>query len=121
MPVLVVEEKGPIDAFKESASLLKRTWGEQIVGNFGFGLVFFLLMIPGVAVMFFAIFLAGSTGGSAMALTLVVAAIVYLVVLSLIQSALQAIFQAAVYMHTQGVYGEAFPVRLLNGAMSQTE
>ncbi|MGB7159614.1 MAG: hypothetical protein WBD40_16220 [Tepidisphaeraceae bacterium] len=52
----------------------------------------------------------------------IVVAIVYMIILSLIQSALQAIFQAAVYMHTQGAMTHAgpqgFPVRLLNDAMS---
>jgi hypothetical protein len=36
-PVLAVEEIGPIEAVKRSASLLKRTWGEQIAGNLGDG------------------------------------------------------------------------------------
>ncbi|MFO7692129.1 MAG: DUF6159 family protein, partial [Vicinamibacterales bacterium] len=40
VPVLVVEDVGPIEAIQRSASYLKRTWGEQIVGNLGMGLVF---------------------------------------------------------------------------------
>ena len=46
VPILVAERKSPIDALKGSASLLKKTWGEQLVGNFSFGFVFFLLAIP---------------------------------------------------------------------------
>ena len=37
VPVLVTQNVGPIDAVKESAGLFKRTWGEQMVGNFGMG------------------------------------------------------------------------------------
>ena len=37
--VLVVEGVGPVEAIKRSASLLRKTWGEQIVGNFSIGLV----------------------------------------------------------------------------------
>src|SRR5262249_51688581 len=48
VPVLVVEEKGPIDALKKSTALLRKTWGEQLVGGAGFGLVFFLLALPGI-------------------------------------------------------------------------
>ena len=45
VPVLVVENIGPIEAIKRSANLLRRTWGEQIVGGAGMGLVFFLLIL----------------------------------------------------------------------------
>ncbi|TMQ01151.1 MAG: hypothetical protein E6L09_04450 [Verrucomicrobia bacterium] len=46
IPILVVENKGPLKALSESTQLLKKTWGEQLVGNFSFGLIFFLLGIP---------------------------------------------------------------------------
>lgn len=38
VPVLVIENVGPIEAIKRSAGLLKRTWGEQVIGNVGIGL-----------------------------------------------------------------------------------
>ena len=40
VPVLVVEGVGPVGAIKRSATLLKKTWGEQIIGNAGIGLIF---------------------------------------------------------------------------------
>ena len=40
VPVLAVEKVGPIEAIKRSAGLLRRTWGEQLVGNAGIGIVF---------------------------------------------------------------------------------
>jgi len=43
---MVVENINPLDALKKSASMFKRTWGEQIIGNFSFGLVFFVLGSP---------------------------------------------------------------------------
>ena len=43
VPVLVTRDVGPIDAVKESASVFKRTWGEQVVGNAGIGLASFML------------------------------------------------------------------------------
>ena len=43
VPVLVVENVGPIEAVKRSALYLRRTWGEQVVGGAGMGLVFFIL------------------------------------------------------------------------------
>ena len=44
VPILVVEQKGPFAALKESSVLLKKTWGERLVGNSSFGLIFFLLL-----------------------------------------------------------------------------
>ena len=49
VPILVVENKNPFAALQESAGLVKKTWGEQVAGNFGFGLIFFLLAIPAIA------------------------------------------------------------------------
>ncbi|HES59462.1 MAG TPA: hypothetical protein ENO18_03435, partial [Caldithrix sp.] len=37
IPVMVVDKRGPIDALKESAHLLRKTWGEQLITNFSFG------------------------------------------------------------------------------------
>src|SRR5258707_15327757 len=39
VPIIVVERKGPIAAVKGSSALLKKTWGGQLIGNFGFGAV----------------------------------------------------------------------------------
>ena len=45
IPVLVVEGVGPIEGIKRSSSLLKRTWGEQVVGNAGLGFAFGLIVV----------------------------------------------------------------------------
>jgi hypothetical protein len=47
VPVLVIEGTGPIESLKRSAGLFKKTWGENVIGNFGLGLVGFLAMLPG--------------------------------------------------------------------------
>jgi hypothetical protein len=97
IPILVIEKKEPITALKESAALLRKTWGEQLIGNFSFGLVFFLLGIP--AVIFIVLGVA-TEGGAGMIIGIILAA-VYLIGLALIQSALQAIFQAALYLYAR--------------------
>ena len=40
VPVLVVEDVGPIEAIKRSAALLRQSWGEQIAGHVGISVVF---------------------------------------------------------------------------------
>ena len=53
VPVLAVEGVGPIEAIKRSGSLLKKTWGEQIAGNFGLGAIFGLaVLLPLPALLF---------------------------------------------------------------------
>jgi hypothetical protein len=118
VPVLVVENKGPIESLKESLVLLKKTWGTQLVGNFSFGLIFTLLFLPAMMVIFFAVYLMAAVSPVVGFLVLGLA-IAYIVGLALVQSTLHSIFQAAVYMYTQGVpdMTHAFPVKLLNEAM----
>src|SRR5690606_9602013 len=77
VPVLVVQNKGPLAAVKESGQLLRRTWGEQLVGNFSFGLVFFVINIPAVAALFGGMFLFAS-GKTIAGVALIALAIVYL-------------------------------------------
>jgi len=40
VPVLVTRDVGPVGAVKESASLLRATWGENLIGTVGLGLAF---------------------------------------------------------------------------------
>jgi hypothetical protein len=43
VPVLVARDVGPMQAVKESALILKRTWGENLVGQAGLGVAFALI------------------------------------------------------------------------------
>ena len=113
VPVLVMENKGPIAALKESISLLKQTWGEQLISNFSFGTIFFVLSIPAFLLIFLGFYLGGAVAGIACA----VVAVIYLMVLSLIHSALQAIFQTALYLYAKGDQVQGFSTEVLEGAM----
>jgi hypothetical protein len=98
VPVMVAEGVGPVDAIKRSASLLKKTWGEQIIGNFGIGLVFFLLALVGIipAVVLMVILSAIS---ALLIIPVVIALVLYLAALMAIGSAVSGIYVAAVYMY----------------------
>ena len=52
VPVLIFEEGGVYDSIERSASLFRKRWGEQIAGSFGFGLLSFLMFLPGLALAF---------------------------------------------------------------------
>lgn len=97
VPILVIENKNPFAALQDSTALLKKTWGEQLVSNFSFGGIFFLLGLPAFALVILAFYL----GGAMIGIAGVALAAVYLVLLALVQSALQAIFQTALYLYAR--------------------
>jgi hypothetical protein len=115
IPILVNERKGPMEAFQESARLLKKTWGEELIGGFSFGLVFFVLSLPA-----FMLIAGGFASGSGhAAIGLFVLAVLYLVSLSAVQAALQGIFQAALYQYARkGETPRGFDRDVLNEAVT---
>jgi hypothetical protein len=115
IPVLVNENKGPIEAYQESVRLLKKTWGEELIGNFSFGLVFFILSLPAIILVFAGVLM----GNGVLTLFFIVLALLYGVLLSVIQSALQGIFQAALYQYAQkGTVAPGFDQNLLKSAIT---
>lgn len=98
VPVLVVENLGPLEAIKRSSSLLKRTWGEQLVGNFGIGLIFILLFLVGAVPLGLLTVAAASIS---IVLAILVGAVLAAYVLFIIAlgTAVSGIFTAAVYAY----------------------
>ncbi len=95
VPVLAIENLGPLDALKRSAQLFRKNWGEKIVAGFSFGLIFFLLSLPGFLLPMAGRMLAGSTG------LLVGTALMslYFVLLAAVGAATQGIFMTALYRY----------------------
>lgn len=119
VPILVVERLSPLDALSGSAKLLKDTWGKQLLSNFSFGVVFFLLSLPALAVIGFAFYAAAQMSVVTLAVIGIVVAVAYLVILALIQSALQSIFQAALYLHArEKLNPDFYPDHLLADALN---
>jgi hypothetical protein len=99
VPVLVVEGVGPVDGVKRSVSLLRTTWGEQIVGNVGIGGIFGLFALLVAVAGLVLITLAGTTNSVALLVAAVVAVILALLFLGLVSSAVNGIYAAAVYRY----------------------
>jgi len=98
IPVMVAEGVDPFAAIKRSGQLLRQTWGEQIIGNTGIGLVFFLLALPAAIPLFVAMMVS-----TIWALVAGVAiAGVYLAVVFLVSASVSQIYRAAVYLYAQG-------------------
>lgn len=117
VPILVSRGIGPVDAVKESAVLLKKTWGENIAGNAGLGVAFMLAYVVVVGVAF-ALFYVVAQSGSAMLIGLVLGAVVIgIVALALTHTALQGIYSAALYKYaSEGAVGGPFSNDLLQNA-----
>jgi hypothetical protein len=99
VPILVAQNVGPVDAVKDSVALLKRTWGENLIGQGGLGLAFTLIFLAvlfvgmGLTAVLFAAKVpwlgAGMIGMTVLAL----------LALALVQSALSGIYSAALYRY----------------------
>jgi hypothetical protein len=99
VPVLVVENVGPIEGIRRSMALLRRTWGEGLICHVGIGAVTgflsLLIMFAGaavvaIAVMFHLIVLVAAA---------VVATIGALIAVGVISRTLSGIFTAALYAY----------------------
>jgi hypothetical protein len=99
VPVLVTRDVGPIEAVKDSASLLRRTWGENIIGNVGLGLVFGLAYF-GLAIVAVLVLMAAVQSGNAALIALVVAlGVLAFFTLSALHATMQGVYSAALYRY----------------------
>lgn len=98
VPILVTKDIGPVDAVKESVAIFKRTWGEQVVGNFGMSMAVTLMAISWTCVGFLMMFLTSSLGAFGVVPVVVLWGLGY-VFLALFASALNGIYTAALYRY----------------------
>jgi hypothetical protein len=93
VPIIVFEDVGPVNALKRSGTLLKQTWGENIIGQGGLGLLMLLPMLVA-----FGIGALGVVSGTAIvAVPLIAVAVVLLLLATVIVNALSGIYRTALY------------------------
>lgn len=56
LPLMVVEGRGPVKAFRHSRDLIRERWGSHPAGVLGTGVVFLLLWLIGLAVLLYGLF-----------------------------------------------------------------
>ena len=102
VPVLVVEQLGPINTLKRSAELFKQTWGENLAAQVGLGIVGFVAMLPGVL-------LAVIIGAATNPIVGIVVAVPWIAAVAVVTTSLTAIFQTALYHYvTTGTIASGF-------------
>ena len=97
VPVLVIEDKGVVDAMKESVALFRKTWGESVVGSVSIGLIFGAIVVVG----FLGVFAAFFTRSIPVMIFAFGLFIVLLAVVSVVASAMQGIFVTALYTYAK--------------------
>ena len=115
VPVLVTEDIGPLDAVKESAALLKRTWGEQVVGGFGMGAAVMLMGLSWTLVSVGLVAVATRITGP-VAVGAIVVAILGYILLALFASALRGVYTAALYRYASTGESGFFDASMMGGA-----
>lgn len=95
VPIIVTEHVGPIKALKRSATLLKQTWGENLIGQAGLGIVGALLSLPGVVAFVLGAILLGPNVVAG--LGLIAVGVLYLVLVTLMMTAMSGVYRAALY------------------------
>lgn len=109
IPILIVDNVGPIEAIKRSGGIFKRTWGEQVTANFGFGLISFAAIVV-AAIPAVLVGLVSPVAGIAIGVVTIGTVIVTI-------AALEGIFKAALYEYVaEDVVAEDFSSELLGGA-----
>jgi len=103
IPLLASENITPGEALYRSGDLFREKWGEVIIAQYSFSLLFQLLAFPAL-VFFFLAALTGQTFGF-----VGIAAMAYLLILSISIFATEHIFVAALYLYaTQGTIAKGF-------------
>lgn len=113
IPVLVIEDVGVGQALRRSGEMFKRTWGENMAAQVGFGLIAFLGILPAIPVIGF-----GFAQGGTTAVVLVAVGVAWMLLLSLVMTALNGVFQTALYRYAAGAGASAFPEATLAGAFA---
>lgn len=115
LPTMVLADRGVVDAVKESGERMKRTWGENVVGNAGLGIFGFLLALPGVLLIIAGFWLIGTSLVAALLVALL--GIAAIITSTVIVAALSGIYQTALYRFTvDGTVPLAFATTDLNHA-----
>lgn len=102
VPVLAAEDVGPLEAIERSVELIKKAWGEDLIGNAGIGLVFGVFMGV-IAVSGGFLFIAALVARElSFAVLVVVVVLIALCAVALVQATLSAVYQAALYRYAAG-------------------
>ena len=104
LPILVIEGTGVKEALTRSGAAFKRTWGENVMGSAGIGLVGVIGFLIGLVVAGPIIYLGATDDSTPLLVGGIALLVVWLVIVSVFSAALSGVFQTALYRYA--VLGE---------------
>jgi hypothetical protein len=100
VPVLVVEKVGPFRAIGRSLEILKKTWGEALVGHFTLAFFKFLAVLPAFLLLVVGIGLCAAGAPLLyVGIAVLAAALIYFLAYLAVASAMDTIFLSALYQY----------------------
>lgn len=115
LPSLVIGNTGIKDSFKESAAIIRKTWGETIIVNFGVGLFFGLIIFGLTALVVGVMVIFHTLPVFFISLGLYVIA---MIILSIVSTTLSSIFKLALYNYARtGQVPAGFSSEVVIGAV----
>jgi hypothetical protein len=115
LPSLIVGQRSVKESFKESAALIRKTWGETIIVNFGVSLFFGILIFLGMALSVGVVVLVPVKG---MFILVLVLFVIFMIAITIISSTLSSIFKLALYEFAlTGNVPQGFTPDLIKGAI----
>jgi hypothetical protein len=93
IPIIMLEDLGPVAALKRSGELVKRSWGENLSAQIGFGLLGFVAALPGAVLLALGV----GSGSTAVAIVLGGIGVIWFLIVGVVIAAMSGIFQTALY------------------------
>ncbi len=113
IPVMVFENISVIGSIKKSGHLFRKTWGENVIGQFSIGLIFFILGIIGIIPLILSLY----TASLIIIIAVFALVVIYWVFLGIISSSLDGIFVTALYIYANtGKVPSAYSAEVVKGA-----
>jgi hypothetical protein len=116
VPVMIFENVSVTDSIKKSGALFKKTWGENVIGQFSMGFLFFLLGLLGLIPLIIGV-LSVMSGSVALMIPFIGIAFLYWIMLAVLSASLNGIFLTALYNYaSKGVVPAGFSEESIKGA-----
>lgn len=118
LPVLIIGNLSVKDSFKESASMIRKTWGETFIVKFGVGLFFSLIIFVLIALSVGLVIIFQSAIAAIVILAVLIAAVI---ILSIISTTLNSIFKLVLFNYARtGQVPQGFSAEVIGGAVKKT-
>lgn len=115
LPSLIIGKTGVKDSFKESASIIRKNWGETIIVNFGVGLVF---GIAGFLIFALCVGIVVIIPSLIVFVTVAILFVIAITAMSIVSSTLSSIFKLAIYNYAKtGQIPQGFSSNVVMGAI----